>query len=91
MNTVKSLAIVALLLGGTSLAMAQNSPATGGRPSVAGGAAGGPRASTTTRFAHHPISRHRGMYMQGDIHRGSKVTGSALSTRKFLNNQNSYR
>jgi hypothetical protein len=29
--------------------------------------------------------------MQGDVHRGSKITGSALSTRKLLHNQNSYR
>jgi hypothetical protein len=39
-NTYKSLAVVAALLaGGTSLAIAQNGPATGGEPPVAGGAA----------------------------------------------------
>jgi hypothetical protein len=32
MTTVKSLAIIALLLGGTSLAMAQNGPPAGGPP-----------------------------------------------------------
>jgi hypothetical protein len=42
MNTVKSLAIVALLLGGTSLAMAQNGPATGGQPPAATPAPPGP-------------------------------------------------
>jgi hypothetical protein len=42
MTTVKGLAIVALLVGGTSLAMAQSGPATGGEPPVAGGAAGNP-------------------------------------------------
>src|SRR6266568_9615748 len=42
MNTVKSLAIVALLLGGTSLAMAQNGPATGGQPPTATPAPPGP-------------------------------------------------
>jgi hypothetical protein len=36
MTTVKSLAIIALLVGGTSLALAQNGPATGGEPPVAG-------------------------------------------------------
>jgi hypothetical protein len=42
-TTLKSLTIVAALLaGGTSLAMAQNGPATGGEHPVAGGAAGGP-------------------------------------------------
>jgi len=42
MTMVKGLAIVALLVGGTSLAMAQNGPATGGEPPVMGGAAGNP-------------------------------------------------
>jgi hypothetical protein len=32
MDTLKGLAIVALLVGGTSLAMAQNGPPTGGQP-----------------------------------------------------------
>jgi hypothetical protein len=41
MTTLKALTIVAALLaGGTSLAMAQNGPATGGEPPVAGGAGG---------------------------------------------------
>ena len=43
MTTLKtSMLAIALLAGGTSLAMAQNGPATGGQPPVAGGAAGGP-------------------------------------------------
>ena len=43
MTTLKTLAIVAALLaGGTSLALAQNGPATGGLPPVAGGAGGYP-------------------------------------------------
>src|SRR5215468_9366357 len=42
MTTLKTLTIVAAFLaGGTSLALAQNGPATGGEPPVAGGAAGG--------------------------------------------------
>jgi hypothetical protein len=42
MTTLKTLAIVAAFLaGGTSLAMAQNGPATGAERPVAGGAAGG--------------------------------------------------
>jgi hypothetical protein len=42
MTTLKGFAIVAaLLVGGISLAMAQNGPATGGEHPVAGGAAGG--------------------------------------------------
>jgi hypothetical protein len=39
MTTVKCLAVVALLVGGTSLAMAQNGPATGGQPPTAAPAA----------------------------------------------------
>jgi hypothetical protein len=43
MITLKSLTIfAALLAGGTSLAMAQNGPATGNEPPVAGGAGGSP-------------------------------------------------
>jgi hypothetical protein len=42
MTTLKTLAIVAALLaGGTSLALAQNGPPTGGQTPVAGGANGG--------------------------------------------------
>jgi hypothetical protein len=43
MTTLRYLTIVAALLaGGTSLAIAQNGPPTGGEHPVAGGAAGGP-------------------------------------------------
>jgi hypothetical protein len=41
MTAMKSLAIIALLAGGTSLAMAQNGLPTGGERPVAGGANGG--------------------------------------------------
>jgi len=42
MSTLKTLTIVAALLaGGTSLALVQNGPATGGQSPVAGGANGG--------------------------------------------------
>ena len=95
---MKGLAIVAALLAGSaSLAIAQGPP-TGGYPPVAGGAAGNPAVppapsvyGPTPTPSHHATRHHRRMYMQGDVHRGSKHTGSALSTRKFLNNQNSYR
>jgi hypothetical protein len=39
MTTVKSLAIIALLVGGTSLAIAQNGPPTGGQPPAPAAAA----------------------------------------------------
>ena len=82
MTTLKSLMIVsALLMGGASLAVAQNGPATGGQPPIAGGAAGdtaapGPAASTPTRTARHHGTRHHRMYMisVNRTHKGSKLT-----------------
>ena len=79
MTTLKSLTIVsALLMGGASLAVAQNGPATGGQPPIAGGAAGdtaapGPAASIPAR--HHGTRHHR-MYMTSvnRNHKGSKLT-----------------
>jgi hypothetical protein len=67
MTTMRSLAIIALLVGGTSLAMAQNGPATGGEPPVAGGAAGNPAAppipsvygATTPTPSHHATRHHK--------------------------------
>jgi hypothetical protein len=44
MTSVKALAIIALLVGGTALAVAQGPP-TGAYPPVAGGAAGNPAVS----------------------------------------------
>jgi len=104
MTTVKCLAVVALLVGSASLAMAQNGPATGGEAPVGGGAAGGPPGpgmipndargpalESTASTARQATRQHRRMYMQGDVHRGTKVTGSASNPRKFLNNQNTFR
>jgi hypothetical protein len=90
MTTVKSLAIIALLVGGTSLALAQNGPSTGGQPPVAGGAAGnaatpGPQAGTKSHHAttHHKKMHmsaksqpHKKMYMSARHHKGSKLTPS---------------
>jgi hypothetical protein len=74
MNTVKSLAIVALLLGGTSLVMAQGGPPPPGviphdapRPQATApspnlqSAAPAPVAASRTRIAHRTPRR---MYMQ---------------------------
>lgn len=62
MTTVKSLAIVALLVAGTSLAIAQGPP-TGGYPPVARGAGGkqvapGPNLRVTNTPSH-PTTRHQ--------------------------------
>jgi hypothetical protein len=67
MTILKSLTIVAVLLvGGTSLAIAQNGPATGGEHPVAGGAAGGGPAYGHRHgygyrhlYAHRPYRHHR--------------------------------
>ena len=45
MTTVKLLAVVALFVGGTSLAMAQNGPPTGGQPLNAGNPPAAPPAA----------------------------------------------
>ena len=98
MTTVKGLAIVALLVGGTSLAIAQNGPSTGGQPPVAGGAAGnpaapGPQAATKSHraTAHHKkmhisakSQQHKKMYMsaRSTHHKGSKLTPSAKPNMK---------
>jgi hypothetical protein len=71
MSTVKSLAIIALLVGGTSLAMAQNGPATGS------GAGGNPAATgKTVRSFHHPFL-HRRVYMQAAPSKHVKMTPSS--------------
>jgi hypothetical protein len=85
MTTVKGLAIVALLLGGTSLALAQNGPATGAQPSIAGGAAGnpaapGPNLQTGTR-SQHATRHHKKMYMSAKkTTRHNKMYMSAKGT-----------
>ena len=74
MTTLKSLMMVsALLVGGTSLGVAQNGPPTGGQPPVAGGAAVNPASAWTAR-RHHGTRHHR-MYMSVNrTHKGSKLT-----------------
>lgn len=70
MAILKGFAVVAaLLIAGTSLAMAQNGPATGGEHPVAGGATGGPRGhfyhprtGHRIHYLYHPITGHRMHY-----------------------------
>ena len=71
MNTVKSLAIIAVLFGGTSLAMAQG-PATGGYPPVGGGAGGNP--------ATNPGPPGPGV-IPNDVSRSAAPTGTSAGTR----------
>ncbi|HXX51618.1 MAG TPA: hypothetical protein VEI98_10085 [Xanthobacteraceae bacterium] len=80
MTTLKKLMILSVMLaGGTSLALAQNGPATGGEPPVAGGAGGNPAVPgyiatpgyltapspgfVTSEPNYRPIIHHRKMYM----------------------------
>jgi hypothetical protein len=94
MTTLKTLTVVAALLaGGTSLAMAQNGPATGGQAPVAGGAASNPAASGAAasipaRTARHHGTRHHRMYMLSvnRTHKGSKLTpaGNAKPLSEWL-------
>jgi hypothetical protein len=66
MTIIKSVMVAtALLAGGSSLAIAQNGPATGGEHPVAGGAAGGPGYGHVYRYGHRhlyaysPYHHHR--------------------------------
>jgi hypothetical protein len=81
MTTLKTLTITALLVGSTSLAMAQNGLPTGGYPPVMGGAGGNPAAppipsvygATTPTPSHHATRHHKNLYMSTNrTHKGSK-------------------
>jgi hypothetical protein len=69
--------VSALLVGGASLAVAQNGPATGGQTPV-DGAAGNPAAPDTAAPVSGRSVRHYGhrMYMMSvnRTHKGSKLT-----------------
>src|SRR6516162_3601657 len=80
MTTVKSLAIVALLVGGTSLAIAQGPPA-GGYPPVARGAGGeqvapGPNVRAPTTRSHFTTRHQR----RTNMIRGCAVGQQAAAT-----------
>ncbi len=78
MTTVKGLAIVALLLGGTSLAIAQNGPASGGQPPTAAPAAPGPPGpGVIPHDAPAPQAAASSPYMQS----AAPPTGTASGTR----------
>jgi hypothetical protein len=69
MTTVKVLAIAALLVGGTSLALAQNGPPTGSQLP----AAPGPNLQAGTPSHHATKHHHKKMYMSAKSHKGSKI------------------
>jgi len=72
MTTVKSLAIIAVLFGGTSLAVAQNGPPTGDQPPVGGGATPGPPGPGVTHTTKHHFPRYL-MSATGNRHKPLKT------------------
>ncbi len=82
MTTVKGLAIVALLLGGTSLAMAQNGPATGGQPPTAAPAAPAPPGpGVIPHDAPRPQATAPSPYMQSAAPPTGTASGTRMATR----------
>ncbi len=62
MVTLKTVTLAAALIAGaTSLAMAQNGPATGGQPPVAGGAAASNPTAGGTGMAPSKTIKHKTM------------------------------
>lgn len=79
MTTVKSLAIVALLLGGTSLALAQTPPTAGPKPSA--GVTTGPTGAPAYKpSAGHATTHHKKMHMSARSPRHQKMYMSAKGT-----------
>jgi hypothetical protein len=75
MTVLKGLTVlIALLAGGTSLALAQNGPSTAGQPPMTDGSADS-RAAPGPASHHHGTKRHR-MYMMtvNRTSKGSKLT-----------------
>ncbi len=94
MTSVKSLAIIALLFGGTSLALAQTPPTTG--PSPAGGVVntpGGPGyASGQTGQATH-ATKHKKMHMSasGKSHKKMHMSSNSKAQQKmYMSAKNSH-
>ncbi len=75
MTIVKSLAIVALLVGGTSLAMAQNGPpGPGVNPAPNFGQSAPPTGAASGTRITHRTTHHKKMFMSAKSHKGSKLT-----------------
>ena len=87
MTTLKSLAILALLVGSTPLAFAQSGPATGGQPPIAGGAAGNPANTgppgpgVIPHDAPRPQATAPSPYMQSAAPPMGTVAGTRTATR----------
>jgi hypothetical protein len=82
-STMKTLAIVALLLGGTSLAIAQNGPPTGGQPPAA--TPSPPPPGMIPHDAPRPQSTAPSPYMQSAAPPSGAVSGTRTATRHHKN------
>jgi len=70
MKILKTFTLVtALLAGGASLALAQNGPATGNEPAVAGGGAGNPILDRSNGSVRPYTAKHHRYYMTTRRHR----------------------
>ena len=78
MTSVKGLAIIALLVGSASLAMAQNPaqnpPHPGVQPGAPAQSAAPTAAPSNTRTVHQTTKHPKKMYMSTRSHKGSKLT-----------------
>lgn len=80
MTTLKGLAIVALLFGGSSLALAQTAPTTGGSPpaNVTTGPTGAPAyTSGQTAPSAHAATQHKKTHMSAKSGHHKKMYMSA--------------
>jgi len=83
MNTVKSIAIIALLLSGTSLAMAQNGPPTGGQPPAPAAAPPGP--GVIPHDAPRPQATGPSPNLQSAVPPAGTTAGTRTATRHHKN------
>jgi hypothetical protein len=81
MTIVKGLALVALLVGGSSLAMAQNGPATGGQPPAPPAASGPPPPGVIPHDAPRPQATAPSPYMQSAVPPMGAASGTRTATR----------
>ena len=79
MTIMKNLVIVALLLGGTSLAMAQNDPVTGGQPPAV--TPSPPPPGVIPHDAPRPQATAPSPYMQSAAPPTGAVSGTRTATR----------
>jgi hypothetical protein len=88
MTTMKSLAVVALLFGGTSLALAQTPPTTGPQaPANIGAAPAGGAGYTGNQAApsRHAAKHNKKIFLsaKGTHHKGSKLTPAGNAKPKL--------